>query len=148
MISVGETVNRSLLKLKPGKSDQEKIKDMDNVQIHNLGEREKEGESEFCYGEHVACFWYDDHNSRYQWHLGIIDGMNGEKVVVSYMKRSDRVGRNWLFLEKADAHATCTEQIQIRHIQVNYTLTAMIRCQISSETIGQIETELNKINIH
>ena len=64
------------------------------------------------------------------------------------MKRSDRLGCNWLFSEKADAHATCTDQIQIRHIQVNYTLTGMVRCQISSEIIGQIETEVNKINIH
>ena len=63
------------------------------------------------------------------------------------MKRSDRLGRDCLFSEMADAHVTCTDQIQIRHIQVNYTLTAMIRYQISSETIGQIETELSKINI-
>ena len=96
----------------------------------------------------ACCFWYDDQESRYQWHLGVIDWMDGKKVVVSHMKRSDRVGRNWLFPEKADVHATGTDQILMRHIQVNYTLTAMIRCQISSETVGQIETELSKINIY
>ena len=68
-------------------------------------------------------------------------------MVVSHMRRSDRVGRNWLFPEKADVHATGTDQILMRHIQVNYTLTAIIRCQISSETAGQIESELSKINI-
>ena len=114
---------------------------------NDTGTEKREGDSEFCYGEHVACFWYDNQESRYQWHLGVIDGMDGEKVVVSHMKRSDRVGRNWLFPEKADVHATGTDQILMRHIQVNYTLTAMIRCQISSETVGQIETELSKINI-
>ena len=66
-------------------------------------------------------------------------------MVVSHMKRSDRVGRNWLFPEKADIHAIGTDQILMRHTQVNYTLTAMIRCQ--SEKVGQIETELSKINI-
>ena len=45
------------------------------------------------------------------------------------------------------ADAIGTDQILMRHIQVNYTLTAMIRCQISSKTVGQIETELSKINI-
>ena len=54
-------------------------------------------------------FFGDDQGSRYQRHLGVIDGMDGEKVVVSYMKRSDRVGRNWLFPEKADVHATGTD---------------------------------------
>ena len=38
---------------------------------NDTGTEKRKGDSEFCYGEHVACFWYDDQESRYQWHLAI-----------------------------------------------------------------------------
>ena len=99
----------------------------------------------FEYGEHVACFWFNDDESKYEWYLGVVDGMNGEKVRVSHMKRSDRKGLNWLFPEEADVHDASTDQILMRHIQVNYTLTAMIRCVIPCETLDHILECFSKI---
>lgn len=99
----------------------------------------------FEFGEHVACFWYDDNESKYKWYLGVVDGINGEKVKVSYMKRSDRKGLNWLFPEEAEINDTNTDQILMRHIQVKYTLTAMIRCVIPHNTLDLILECFSKI---
>ena len=100
----------------------------------------------FEYGEHIACVWYDDNDNKHQWHLGVVDGMEGEKVKVSYMKMSDRKGQKWLFPEEADVHSTSPDQIIMRHIPVMYSLTAMIRCEISCETLEQIVACFNKID--
>ena len=98
----------------------------------------------FVYGEHVAGIWYDDDKCKYTWHLGVVDGMEGERVTVSYMKMSDRKGRNWLFPEEADVHATSIDQIIVRNIQVTYSMTAIIRCEISQETLHHIEACFTK----
>ena len=93
----------------------------------------------------MACFWYDDVEHKYNWYLGVIEGVNGEKVRVSHMKKSDRKGLNWLFPDEADVHDASTDQILVRHIQVKYTLTAMIRCVISNDTLNNILERFSNI---
>ena len=99
----------------------------------------------FEFGEQVACFWFDDVENKYVWYLGVVDGMNGEKVKVSHLRKSDKKGLNWLFPDEADVHDASTDQILMRHIQVKYTLTAMIRCVIPPDTLDQIEACFSKI---
>ena len=46
-------------------------------------------ESSYVYGEHVACVWCDDVGNGINWHLGVVDKVDGDTVAVSYMKRTD-----------------------------------------------------------
>lgn len=97
-------------------------------------------------GEHVACFWFDDVEGKYNWYLGVIEGMKDRKVRVSHMKKSDKKGLNWLFPDEADIHDADPDQIFVRNIQVKYSLTAMIRCVISNQTLDNILECFNKIH--
>ena len=71
-------------------------------------------------------------------YLGVVDGMNNGEVIVSYMTMSDKKGLKWLFPDEAEIQSTKFDQILLRHINVCYSLTAMIRCQITSEIFHKI----------
>ena len=70
--------------------------------------------------------------------------MNNGKVLVSYMKMSDKKGLKWLFPDQAEIQSTKFDQILLQHINVSYSLTAMIRCEINSETFQKIEKLFKK----
>ena len=93
----------------------------------------------FQYGEHLACVWYDDNKNCLKWYYGVVDGMDGNNVLVSYLKITDKGGLKWLFPDEAEIHSTNTDQILLRHIQVSYSMTAMIRCEIPCETLEKIQ---------
>ena len=65
--------------------------------------------------------------------------MNNGKVLVSYMKMSDKKGLKWLFPDQAEIQSTKFDQILLQHINVSYLLTAMIRCEVTSETFQKIK---------
>ena len=67
------------------------------------------------YNEHMACMWYDDYENRLRWYLGVVDDMDGDNVLVSYMKMSDKNGFKWLFPDEAEIHSTNTDRILLRH---------------------------------
>ena len=101
-------------------------------------------DNEFKCGEHLACEW---HKNCLQWFLGVVDVVDGEDLYVSYMKRSDKQGLKWLFPEKAVIHQTSTKQVLLRNVPVSYSLTAIIRCEISSQTLIDIQATFDKINL-
>ena len=71
--------------------------------------------------------------------MGVVDTVNDD-IWVSYMKQTDKVGEKWLFPEEADVCKTNINQIIRRSIDVEYHLTATIRCSISAETCKIIQT--------
>ena len=96
-------------------------------------------ESSYAYGEHVACVWCDDVGNGINWHLGVVDKVDGDTVAVSYMKRTDKKGLNWLFPSEAAVFPTKPDQIIARRIPVRYTLTAVMRCVLDEETHNDID---------
>ena len=90
-------------------------------------------------GEVIASIWYDEKLNRNKWYLGVVDTVNDD-IWVSYMKQTDKVGEKWLFPEEADVCKTNINQIIRRSIDVEYHLTATIRCSISAETCKIIQT--------
>ena len=65
--------------------------------------------------------------------------MNSGKVLISSMKMSDKKGLKWLFPDESEIQSTKFDQTLFRHINVSYSLTAMIRCETTSETFQRIE---------
>ena len=55
------------------------------------------------------------------------------------MKMRDKNRWKWLFPDEVEIQRTKFDQILIRHINVSYTLTAKIKCEITSETFRKIE---------
>ena len=48
----------------------------------------------------------------YQWHLAIVENIvSSETVQLSYLKRMDSAGRDWVFPEEAEIQQTSMEQI-------------------------------------
>ena len=47
-------------------------------------------EEQFQTGKAVACIWQEDVGYNITWYLGIVDQIVGDKVYVSYMRRSDK----------------------------------------------------------
>ena len=91
----------------------------------------------FEYREYVTYVRYDDGLNCLRWYLGVVDGINNGEVLVSCMKVSDKKGLKWLFPDEAEIQCTKFDQILLRHI--NVLVTAMIRCEITSETFQKIE---------
>ena len=94
--------------------------------------------NEFQCGEHMVAVWHDDKANCLEWYLGVVDSVDEDSVVVSYMKRSDKQGARWLFPDKAEVHKTSPDQILLRNIEVLYSLTAMIICELCKPTLEKI----------
>ena len=97
-----------------------------------INKETSELENDYHYGEHIACVWADDVGNDTNWHLGVVDKYENGELLVSYMKRTDKKGLNWLFPEEAEIHVTHIDQIIARNIPVKYSLTAMMRCILDS----------------
>ena len=95
------------------------------------------------YGEQVACVWYNDGLNCLRWHLEEVDAINSGELLISYMKMSDKKGLKWLFPDEAEIQSTKFDQILL-HINVSYTLTAMIRWEITSDKLQKIEKLFKK----
>ena len=96
-------------------------------------------------GEHLACVWHDENENCLKWYIGVVDGVeDDDSILVSYMHRGDKKGIRWLFPEEAEIVKTHPDQIILRNIQVSYTLTAIIRCELSKVTLETIENIFDK----
>ena len=62
------------------------------------------------------------------------------------MRKSEKQGVSWLFPDEAEIHDTSQDQIIARYIEIRYSLTAMIRGNISRQTLTQIEQCFEKIS--
>ena len=116
-----------------------------NVEESRYDDKEN-NEEQFQIGEAVACIWQDDVGYNITWYLGIVDQIVGDKVYVLYMRKSDKQGLSWLFPNEAEIHDTSRDQIIARNIEIRYSLTAMIRGNISRQTLTQIEQCFEKIS--
>ena len=56
---------------------------------------------------------------------------------VSYMKRTDAKGKQWLFLEEAQIHIT--HQVIKQNFSVRYSLAAIMRCSLDKQQYQDIE---------
>ena len=95
-------------------------------------------EEHFQIGEAVACILQEDVEYNITWYLGIVDQMVGDKVYVSYMRKSDKQGLSWLFPDEAEIHDTSRDQIIAKNIEIIYSMTAMIRGNISRQTLTSV----------
>ena len=96
-------------------------------------------EEQFQIGEAVACIWQKDVGYNITWYLGIVDQIVDDKVDVLQMTKSDKRGLSWLFPDEPDIHDTSRDQIIARNIEIRYSRAAMIRGNISRQTLTQIE---------
>ena len=97
-------------------------------------------EDAFKVGDHVIAFWIEGNET--QWYLGFIDGMVGDNPLISYMKRTDKIGRSWTYPESAEILETNPEQILARKVKVQYLGSVRIRLNIVSQELIE---EMNKI---
>ena len=77
-----------------------------------------------------------------KWHLGIVEGFNNEKVVISYMTRADETGAglSWTFPETSKVLETSIDQILASKVKVQFLGTVRIRWKIVDK---KLITELN-----
>ena len=52
----------------------------------------------FKYGEHIACAWAEDIGDSLNQHVGVNDKYDDNELYVWYMKKTDKKGKNWLWL--------------------------------------------------
>ena len=94
-------------------------------------------EENFQCGEHLVVVWYDD--NCLQWYLGVVDHIEQNNIFVWYM-RSNKKGVKWLFPDKSDVRKTEPAQVLLHNIQVSYSLTSMIRCELSKMTFKKVQS--------
>lgn len=96
-------------------------------------------------GEHVIAFWADDFG-KYQWFLAIVDKIvTSELLLLSYLKRMDISGKDWVFPEESEVRETTLEQILETKVIVTYYCSTRIRCRISKEIIESFDEKLENI---
>ena len=95
----------------------------------------------------VTCTWQDDVGYNINWYLGIIDQIVGDKAYVLYMRKLDKEGLSWLFPDEAEIHDTSRDRINARNIETTYSMSAIVRNNISRQTLTQIEQCFEKISI-
>ena len=71
--------------------------------------------------------------------------MNNDEILVSYIKMNEEKGLKWLFPNKAEIQSTKLDQIFLQHINVSYLLTAMIRCELTSEIFRKLRNSLKNL---
>ena len=116
-----------------------------NVEDSRYDDKEN-NEKQFQTGEEVTCIWQEDVGYNIAWYLGIADQIVGDKVYVSYMRKSDKQGLSWLFPDEAEIHDRSRDQIIAGNIEIRYSMTTMIRGNISRQTLTQFEQCFEKIS--
>ena len=103
-------------------------------------------EEQFQTGKAVACIWQEDVGYNITWYLGIVDQIVGDKVCVIHEKIRQKQGLSWLFPEEAEIHDTGRDQIITRNTEIRHSMMAMIRGNITRQTLTQIEQCFDKIS--
>ena len=116
-----------------------------NVEESQYDDKEN-NEEQFQIGEAVACIWQEDVGYNITWYLGIVDQIVGDKVYVLYMRKSDKQGLSWLFPDEAEIHDRSRDQIIAGNIEIRYSMTTMIRGNISRQKLTQFEQCFEKIS--
>ena len=103
-------------------------------------------EKQFQIGEAVASIWQEDVGYNITWYFRIVAQIVGDKVYMSYLRKSDKQGVSWLFPDEAGIHDTSQNKIIARNIDIRYSMTTMTRGNISRQTLTQIEQCSEKIS--
>ena len=83
---------------------------------------------------------------RKQSQASVVEGYENDEYMVSYLKRSDKIGCHWMYPDEADVHITKPEQIIVRNIAVSYRCTSFIRCTIDPSTVELINERYIKFS--
>ena len=68
--------------------------------------------------------------------------MYTEIVQLSYLKRMDSAGRDWVFPEDAEIQQTSVEQILDFKVAVRYYCSTRIRCRINNDTVNILDLKM------
>ena len=87
----------------------------------------------------MIAFWVEGNETK--WHLGVVEGIENDNPLVSYMIRTDGKGKSWTYPESAEVLQTSCDQILASKIKVQYLGSVCIRCNIlSNELIQEMNT--------
>ena len=80
----------------------------------NLEQQEQaiQNEEDHRVGDHVLAYWLEGNSSDF--YLGVVENIQGDKIMVSYMVRAASSGETWVFPETAELLETKKEQILVR----------------------------------
>ena len=86
-------------------------------------------------GEHLIAFWIEGNETK--WHLGVVEAIENENPLVSYMILTDAKGRSWTYPESAEVIWTSCGQILASKVKVQYFGSVCIRCNLLSNDLIQ-----------
>ena len=86
-------------------------------------------------GEHLIAFWVEGNETK--WHLGVIESIENENTLVSYMIRTDTNGKYWTYPESAEVLLNSCDQVLASKVKVQYLGSVRIRCNILSNNLIQ-----------
>ena len=72
-----------------------------------------------------------------KWHLGVAEGIENEKPLVSYMIWTDTKGQSWTYPESAAILLTSFDQTLASKVKVQYLGSVHIHCNILSNDFIQ-----------
>ena len=81
----------------------------------------------------IATFCYVER--KFVWYLGVADGLDPEsdRILISYLKQTDKEGFEWEFPEHADIQPISEEEILVSSIAVTYMSPVKVQCRIRCE---------------
>ena len=85
--------------------------------------------------EHLIAFWIEGNETK--WHLGVVEAIENENPLVSYMILTDAKGRSWTYPESAEVIWTSCGQILASKVKVQYLGSVCIRCNLLSNDLIQ-----------
>lgn len=72
--------------------------------------------------------------------------VHGDYADISYLKRTDKVGIQWVFPEDAEVQQTSFEQIMASGFEVKYIQSAIrIRCVVDKTLADELSNEIRNI---
>ena len=86
-------------------------------------------------GEHLIAFWIEGNETK--WHLGVVEAIENENPLVSYMILTNAKGRSWTYPESAEVIWTSCGQILASKVKVQYLGSVCIRCNLLSNDLIQ-----------
>ena len=86
-------------------------------------------------GEHLIAFWIEGNETK--WHLGVVEAIENENPLVSYMILTDAKGRSWTYPESAEVIRTSCGQILASKVKVQYLRSVCICCNLLSNDLIQ-----------